>query len=344
MRIHKRIHRILQKMDKKIINGLINSCRNGSKINLPGLYFLLIKRLRALEKDYQPNKSDLDLPDDEYQKTIEYDIEDSRNEIELVQELINHVYADLDKSYTGSFNVKAANPFSIEFRHLREYQPNYKVPRFEELLCIILKTVSIDKINTALVISWLRNSGEDIPEAFQTFESCIEIISNGDEYKAAKYKEELLLLKAEYRTHPSKFEVQCGLGNIFLPPPQDYIEIPTTLPPEKILHYFSLFYSEKNDDNVSLLLKEEVDIILKYGLSYPGEPHENQFLIRLNNKSIIRAIFYEISTRCGVGTNDMARFLKSWFINFNNNEIASIRAHMTNSIALKDTKFAKHFR
>ncbi len=334
---------ILARMDKKIINNQIKNCLNGSKVNLPGLYFLLKKKLADLKKEYQPNISDLDLPDDDIQESLKHKIAYTENDLEILQKCMAKALKFDNKIPAVPVEPEMMNPFGDEFKQLIEFQPDYTFTDYKDFLCIVLENIYPDAVNAQFVKNWLFKSGGNAADAFGLFERCIDILKFDDNTKTGKLKEELFLLKAEHRASPASFEVLFELGNVFLPPPPDYIEITTTVDAKKILEYFSLFYSELNEDGQPLLTKEEVYTVLRYGLSYPTGNNEFKLRIRCNKLIVIRAIFHKISVRCGVNTQDMAQFMKSWFINFNKTTAQSIRSHMTDSKALNNTPFLKYF-
>lgn len=133
-------------------------------------------------------------------------------------------------------------------------------------------------------------------------------------------------------------------GNSLKEKVEDWIEIPDSyyqikgrLDPMQLRRFFAFLHIENNGslDDKPFLLKEEVEELLKYGLSYPlKEPEEKPFSLRLNSYkslSIVYYAFYQLYIRhrpviCG---NDykthFAYFLKHHFDNFDI-PIASIRS------------------
>lgn len=110
--------------------------------------------------------------------------------------------------------------------------------------------------------------------------------------------------------------------------PNGYYQIKGRLDPIQLRRFFAFLHIENNGslDDKPFLLKEEVEGLLKYGLSYPlKEPEEKPFSLRLNSYkslSIVYYAFYQLYIRhrpviCG---NDykthFAYFLKHNFDNF----------------------------
>lgn len=114
----------------------------------------------------------------------------------------------------------------------------------------------------------------------------------------------------------------------FQPLPGDYVQIKGRLDPIQLRRFFSFLHLEHNGslDDQPFLLKEEVEELLQYGLSYPlKEPKDKRFSLRLNSHKTLNIIYYAMyqlyirhrPTICAKEyKRHFAYFLKHHFDNF----------------------------
>lgn len=128
---------------------------------------------------------------------------------------------------------------------------------------------------------------------------------------------------------------------IFENPPEGYHRIKGLWTDEEVKHFLSFLYIEEDEEHGAFLKKEELDIVMKYGLAVPPENNPTHFQLRFSSKNT-RGIFYHafylmFSKHCSNQKDKkyIVQFIYRYFPNLGKDE-KSINASLRNRVMKKN--------